>query len=64
MELKLDNKDREIKTSKTHIIKMEEESRALNDDLRNLKVERDTFQEEIERLRIQLDPNSLSLADI
>ena len=64
MEKKLDDKDREIKATKTHIIKMEEEQRVYGDDMRNLKVERDTFQEEIERLRIQMDPNSLSLADI
>jgi hypothetical protein len=52
MEKKLDEKERDIKTSKTHIIKMEEEGRTLNEDFRNLKVERDTFAEEIERLRI------------
>ena len=31
---------------------------------RSLKVERDTYSEEIERLRLQLDPNALSLQDI
>lgn len=64
MEKKMDEKERDIKATKTNIIKMEEESRNLNDEHRNLKGERDTYQEEIERLRIQLDPNSLSLADI
>lgn len=43
MEKKIDDKDRDVKASKTKIIKMEEDSRALNEDFRNLKVERDTF---------------------
>lgn len=43
MEMKLDEKERDIKNTMTHIIKMEDETRTLNEDMRNLKVERDTF---------------------
>lgn len=38
--------------------------RKLNEDQRNLKMERDTYHEEIERLRLQMDPSSLTLSDI
>ena len=32
--------------------------------MRGLKVDRDTYSEEIERLRLQMDPSNLTLAEI
>jgi len=38
--------------------------RQLNEEQRNTKIERETYNDEIERLRNQIDPSAMSLADI
>lgn len=62
--MKIDEKEENIKDAKANILSMDEISRKLTEENRNLKMERDTYQDEIERLRLQMDPSNLSLAEI
>ncbi len=53
-----------MKETKANIITMEEQIRKCNEEGRSLKIDRDTYHDEIERLRLQMDPSNLTLADI
>jgi uncharacterized coiled-coil DUF342 family protein len=54
----------QIKESKEAIVKADEKIRELNEETREVRTERDAYNEEIERLRMQMDPSTLSLGDI
>ena len=54
----------QIKESKEAIVKADEKIRELNEETREVRTERDAYNEEIERLRMQTDPSTLSLGDI
>ena len=45
-------------------MKADEKLREINEETRQVRGERDAYNEEIERLRMQMDPSTLSLADI
>jgi uncharacterized coiled-coil DUF342 family protein len=45
-------------------VKADEKLREINEETRQVRSERDAYNEEIERLRMQMDPSTLSLADI
>jgi chromosome segregation ATPase len=45
-------------------VKADERIRELNEETRQVRGERDAYNEEIERLKMQMDPSTLSLADI
>ena len=45
-------------------MKADEKLREINEETRQVRSERDAYNEEIERLRMQMDPSTLSLADI
>jgi uncharacterized coiled-coil DUF342 family protein len=45
-------------------VKADEKLREINEETRQVRGERDAYNEEIERLRMQMDPSTLSLADI
>ena len=64
LEKSISDRERTIKDSKEAIVKADEKIRDLNEEHRSIKAERDAYNEEIERLRMQMDPSSLSLADI
>ncbi len=59
----LDQESR-IKESKDAIVKADEKIRELHEEQRQVRSERDAYNEEIERLKMQMDPSTLSLADI
>ena len=64
LEKRLDDRDRGIKEAKINIQKTQEQIDALIEEQRNVKQEKDQYDEEIERLKMQLDPSTLSLGDI
>jgi hypothetical protein len=49
---KVEEREKQIKEAKANILKSEETMRRLMEEQRGLKMERDTYHDEIERLRI------------
>ncbi|CDW86689.1 protein fantom [Stylonychia lemnae] len=56
--------DKLIKDSKANFMTIDEEIRKLKEEEKNLKIDRDIYQDEIDRMRMQMDPSNLSLAEI
>ena len=61
---KVDERERQIKETKASILALEEQQKKLTEENRGLKLERDTYHEELERMRVQMDPSNLTLAEI
>eukprot|EP00347_Sterkiella_histriomuscorum_P001912 403370193 len=64
LQTKIDEKEKIVKDAKANILNMDQTMNKLQEENRNIRMERDTYQEEIERLRLQMDPSNLSLAEI
>jgi len=61
---KVEERERQIKETKASVLGLEEQQRKLTEENRGLKLERDTYHEELERMRVQMDPSNLTLAEI
>ena len=64
LQAKIDEKDRGVREAKENILKSDETLKALQDDMKEVKSERELANEEIDRLKNQFDPTSMSLGDI
>lgn len=52
MENKINERERDIRKAKESIMKHDEEIRSFTEEMGNMKIERDTFHEEIERFKV------------
>jgi chromosome segregation ATPase len=64
LQAKIDERDRSIRDAKESVLRSEEQLKSLNTELKEVRGERELANEEIDRLKNQLDPNAMSLADI
>ena len=64
LESKIAERDRAIKDAKDAVLKADEAIKQLSEEHKAIKVDREVFTEEIDKLRNQVDPSSMSLADI
>lgn len=60
----MDTEERAIQLSKNAILRSEREALNMDQDTKKVKGERDRFEEEVQKMKSHMEPNSMSLSDV